>query len=118
MDIYESEECRQKITKVVKIVGEELLSYEGEVRDLQDPLNRAHASSTVDKKARSIMMSALENEFPDVNITMQFELRPLKISYIWKSGEPKNTIHFIIDEIDGTTNFKRWAKSKRNCRPR
>lgn len=114
MDIDEREDCRSRLEKVVKVVGEQLLSYTGDVEDMGDIMDHGHDISTVDEEARNTMACALEAEFPDRDLTLQFELHPYKIK---SQMHPKEPLHFVIDEIDGTTNFKRWAASSRTYRP-
>lgn len=114
MDIHEREDCRKRLEKVVKIVGERIISYKEDVRDIGDIMEHGHETSTIDESARKNMITALEGEFPDRDLTLQFELFPFEI----KSKCPrKPPLHFVIDEIDGTTNLKRWAASSRTYYP-
>jgi len=115
MKIEEREDCRGRLEKVVKTVGETILSYKGSVRDIGDEMEHGHETSTLDESARRTMVQALEGEFPDRDLTLQFELHPYEVRTKAPSGKP--ALHFVIDEIDGTTNAKRWAASYRGYKP-
>lgn len=115
MKIEEREECRRKLEKVVRAVGETILSYKGSVHDVDDSTEHGHETSTLDEVAREAMVKCLAGEFPDRDLTLQFELHPWEVKSKTPSGKPK--LHFVIDEIDGTTNAKRWAASARGYRP-
>jgi len=107
MTIDEREHCRLKLEKAVKAVGDTILSYEGSVRDVGDVMEHGHETSSLDEAARETMVKVLAGEFPDRDLTLLFELHPWEVKAMKPSGKGK--LHFVIDEIDGTTNAKRWA---------
>ncbi len=115
MDISEREDCRRRLEQVVRVVGQEILLFKGSVEDIGDPMGRGHETSSVDESARKTMMSVLESEFSDRPITLQFEHNPREVRGRTTTSKP--AIHFVIDEIDGTTNLKRWAASSREYQP-
>ena len=88
MDITERDDCRQRLERVVKIVGEEILSYQGEVQDVNGPLEHGHHTSTIDEFARRIYdpsHSSTEDRF--LILGMSATIRILVVCHCYKEDD-------------------------------
>jgi fructose-1,6-bisphosphatase/inositol monophosphatase family enzyme len=102
-------------------VGELVMDYRGEVRDVQE--KRGHEESTVDVLAYHHMLGALESEFSKIPHNLRFggKYRFEIHDFVdLNSCDDKPAIAkgvLRIDEIDGTTNMKRALASPFDYRP-
>lgn len=98
------------IERIVRDVGADMLNFDTTVTVSDTRDIRGHEESTIDHFSRERMVAAIGRIWPSFEGTIRCELNPCDISRI----EVKNhcPLVLIIDEVDGTTNLKRWVSSR------
>ena len=98
----------EKFEQIVQEVGQRILkSQEIEITDTH--VYKGHESSTIDITAKNLMQAAIEMHVPDFEGIIRFELRPYSKTLI--ESHDHVPLVLIIDELDGTTNTKRYLSS-------
>lgn len=113
----ESVEIKTSLEQVVKLSGEDILSFSDSIYD--EPVVHGHETSTVDRFARSRIEHYLSLYLPKLEGVRRYELSPYEMTLIRDDDEENRAskYYLIIDELDGTTNTKRALASRFSFRP-